>query len=100
MYDLPGCESIVRMYDRIDITEEPTKKASVIPLGCHWSIGRGGCPSPLEKTPRLPFRKQSMKLLWNGMDGTQGKIRDSQTASTKCLYVCLRNGRFSEVTDS
>lgn len=66
MYDLPGCKSIVRMYDRLDITEEQRKKMLLIPLGYHWCIGRGGCPSPLEKTPRLPFRNKIWSFFGTG----------------------------------
>ena len=55
-YTLPGCLKVVRMYDRPDLTEEERSKIIIIPLGYHWTLRTGGCPYPLERTPRLPFR--------------------------------------------
>jgi hypothetical protein len=74
MYDLTGCESVVRMYDRLDITDEQRKKLLVIPLGYHWSLGRGGCPSPLEKTPRLPFRSKAWTFFGTGWSDRTEKL--------------------------
>lgn len=55
-YTLPGCLKVVRTYDRRDFTEEQRAKCLIIPLGYHWTLRGGGCPYPIERTPRLPFR--------------------------------------------
>lgn len=55
-YDFPGCLKVVRMYDRSDLTAEQRAKCVIVPLGYHWTLRGGGCPMPLERTPRLPFR--------------------------------------------
>jgi GR25 family glycosyltransferase involved in LPS biosynthesis len=73
MYDLAGCKSIVRMYDRADLTEEQRAKTLIIPLGYHWALGRGGGESPLMKTPRLPFRSH----VWSFF-GTAWRQRDEK----------------------
>jgi GR25 family glycosyltransferase involved in LPS biosynthesis len=73
-YDLPGCDGIVRMYDRMDITEEQRKKLLIIPLGYHWALERGGIPSPLEKTPRLPFRSQVWSFFGTGWANRTEKL--------------------------
>ena len=73
MYDLAGCKSVVRMYDRADLTDEQRAKTLIIPLGYHWALGRGGCESPLMKTPRLPFRSH----VWSFF-GTAWRQRDEK----------------------
>ena len=55
-YTYPGCIKVVRMYDRLDLSSEEREKCVIIPLGYHWTLRGGGCPYPLERTPRLPFR--------------------------------------------
>ena len=87
MYDLPGCQSIVRMYDRLDITEEQRKKMLIIPLGYHWSLGRGGCPSPLEKTPRLPFRNKVWSFFGTGWMNRKEKLENFKVIQPHTLRL-------------
>jgi GR25 family glycosyltransferase involved in LPS biosynthesis len=64
-YDLSGCLSVLRFYQRSDLP----KKATTIPLGYHWTL-REGSKNMLTLTPRLPFRS----LTWSFF-GTDWKNR-------------------------
>jgi GR25 family glycosyltransferase involved in LPS biosynthesis len=67
-YDATACKKVVRMYDRADLTEGQRAKCLIIPLGYHWTLRGGGCPMPLERTPRLPFRNTRWSFFgtnWN-----------------------------------
>jgi GR25 family glycosyltransferase involved in LPS biosynthesis len=59
-YKFSQCLGIVRMYPRKDIPEEVKSKVLIVPLGHHWTMGRGS-DDPLNKTPRVPFRS----TLWS-----------------------------------
>lgn len=74
-YDFPGCLKVVRMYDRSDLTKEQRAKCVIVPLGYHWTLRGGGCPMPLERTPRLPFRNTRWSFF-----GTNWKNRDQKLA--------------------
>ena len=74
-YTLPGCLKVIRMYDRRDFTEEQRAKCILIPLGYHWTMRGGGCPYPIERTPRLPFRG----IRWSFI-GTNWKNRSEKFA--------------------
>ena len=68
-YTFPGCLKVIRMYDRANMTDEERAKCIIIPLGYHWTLRGGGCPFPLERTPRLPFRSTRWSFFgtdWNG----------------------------------
>ena len=68
-YTMPGCLKVIRMYDRADMTPEERAKCMIIPLGYHWTLRGGGCPYPIERTPRLPFRSIRWSFFgtnWNG----------------------------------
>jgi GR25 family glycosyltransferase involved in LPS biosynthesis len=58
IYELPGCEKVLRFYIRYDLP--CAKKVTTIPLGFHWTL-RDGSKNPLTVTPRLPFRE----LVWS-----------------------------------
>ncbi len=73
-YSLEGCLKVVRMYDRADITEEMRKKVIIVPLGYHWTLRGGGCPMPLERTPRLPFRNTRWSFFGTAWAGRQEKL--------------------------
>ena len=75
VYDLAGCKSIVRMYDREDLTEGQRAKTLIIPLGYHWSLGRGGCESPFMKTPRLPFRSNTWSFFGTSWNKREEKLQ-------------------------
>jgi hypothetical protein len=75
MYDLAGCKSIVRMYDRPDLTEEQRAKTLILPLGYHWAISRGGCESPMMKTPRLPFRAHTWSFFGTSWNNREQKLQ-------------------------
>ena len=74
-YDYPGCLKVVRMYDRSDLTPEQRAKSVIVPLGYHWTLRGGGCPMPLERTPRLPFRHTRWSFF-----GTNWRDRDQKLA--------------------
>jgi len=74
-YDYDGCLKIVRMYDRPDLTAQQRAKSVIVPLGYHWTLRGGGCPMPLERTPRLPFRNTRWSFF-----GTNWKNRDQKLA--------------------
>jgi len=62
-YDLSGCLSVLRFYQRPDLP----KKATTIPLGYHWTL-REGPKNMLTATPRLPFRSLTWSFFgtdWN-----------------------------------
>jgi len=62
-YDLSGCLSVLRFYQRPDLPE----KATTIPLGYHWTL-RDGPKNMLTATPRLPFRSLTWSFFgtdWN-----------------------------------
>ena len=70
-YDFSGCLKVMRMYDRADLTAEQRAKCVIVPLGYHWTLRGGGCPMPLERTPRLPFRHTRWSFFgtnWRGRD--------------------------------
>jgi len=76
-YEYPGCLKVVRMYDRSDLTPEQRAKSLIVPLGYHWTLRGGGCPMPLERTPRLPFRNTRWSFFgtnWKGRDQKLGPI--------------------------
>ena len=58
IYELPGCEKVLRFYVRGDLP--CPEKVTTIPLGYHWTL-REGSKNPLNLTPRLPFRE----LVWS-----------------------------------
>ena len=64
-YDLSGCLSVLRFYQRSNLP----KKVMTIPLGYHWTL-REGSKNMLTHTPRLPFRS----LTWSFF-GTDWKDR-------------------------
>jgi hypothetical protein len=64
-YDLSGCLSVLRFYQRPNLPE----KVMTIPLGYHWTL-REGSKNILNVTPRLPFRS----LTWSFF-GTDWKDR-------------------------
>jgi hypothetical protein len=64
-YDLSGCLSVLRFYQRSNLPE----KVMTIPLGYHWTL-REGSKNILTVTPRLPFRS----LTWSFF-GTDWKDR-------------------------
>jgi GR25 family glycosyltransferase involved in LPS biosynthesis len=66
-YDLSGCLSVLRFYQRPNLP----KKVMTIPLGFHWTL-RYGPKNMLTGTPRLPFRS----LTWSFF-GTDWKNRKS-----------------------
>lgn len=62
-YDLSGCVSVLRFYQRPNLPE----KVTTIPLGYHWTL-RGGSKNMLTVTPRLPFRSLTWSFFgtdWN-----------------------------------
>jgi alpha(1,3/1,4) fucosyltransferase len=87
MYDFDGCQGIVRIYDRSDLTEEQRKKTLIIPLGYHWTLGRGGCPSPLEKTPRLPFRSKVWSFFGTGWMNRTEKLAPLQIIQPNTMRI-------------
>ncbi len=87
MYDLPGCQSIVRVYDRVDLTDAQRKKMLIIPLGYHWCVGRGGSPSPLEKTPRLPFRNKIWSFFGTGCMNRAEKLQQLKVFQPHVLKI-------------
>ena len=68
MYDLSGCEKVLRFYVRSGLPD----KVTTIPLGYHWTL-REGSQNVLVKTPRLPFRS----LTWSFF-GTEWNERREQ----------------------
>ena len=73
-YTLEGCLKVVRMYDRADLTAEERAKCVIIPLGYHWTLRGGGCPYPLERTPRLPFRSMRWSFFGTNWKGRKEKF--------------------------
>ena len=73
-YTLDGCLKVVRMYDRVDMTEQERSKCLIIPLGYHWTFRGGGCPFPLERTPRLPFRSTRWSFFGTNWKGRSDKF--------------------------
>jgi hypothetical protein len=67
IYELPGCEKVLRFYIRNDIP--CPEKVTTIPLGFHWTL-RDGSKNPINLTPKLPFRE----LVWS-FHGTNWKGR-------------------------
>jgi len=64
MYDLEGCEKVLRFYQRPGMSA----KVTTIPLGYHWTLAEGS-QNMMVKTPRLPFRSLTWSFYgtdWNG----------------------------------
>ena len=64
LYDLSGCEKVLRFYQRDGLPD----KVTTIPLGYHWTLHEGS-QNMLLKTPRLPFRSLTWSFFgteWNG----------------------------------
>ena len=68
LYDLSGCEKVLRFYLRAGLPD----KVTTIPLGYHWTLHEGS-QNMLVKTPRLPFRN----LVWSFF-GTEWNDRKKQ----------------------
>jgi alpha(1,3/1,4) fucosyltransferase len=61
-YSLEGCQGVLRMYSRPDISPDISNKVKTIPLGYHWTLSNGS-DNPFDKTPRLPFRNYKWSFL-------------------------------------
>jgi GR25 family glycosyltransferase involved in LPS biosynthesis len=75
VYDLSGCVSVLRIYQREDLEDHP--KVLTIPLGFHWTLPEGSKDS-LRMTPRLPFRGTTWSFF--GTNWGHGGGREQQLA--------------------
>ena len=84
LYDLSGCEKVLRFYLRAGLPD----KVTTIPLGYHWTLHEGS-QNMLVKTPRLPFRD----LAWSFF-GTDWNDRKRQLQPLFDIPGCKYESQF------
>ena len=74
-YSFEGCLHVIRNYSRPDMD---LGRCTVIPLGYHWAVRPGGCRSPLDLTPRIPFRTTIWSFFGTSWKGRGDKLKSLQ----------------------